>query len=118
MGLHEVEFLAALIPKDICGACTPRGYRPISMLCRGSVPGPARGGAGQFFASLAGVEFHTFEPRLLLEGGDTVAALIDVSFTVKETGVLVSEEDEIHIWTFDTDGKVSVNREPRGGRRA
>jgi ketosteroid isomerase-like protein len=66
-----------------------------------------RDGAGQFFASLAGVEFYTFEPRLLLEGDDTVVALIDVSFTVKETGVLVSEEDEIHIWTFDADGKVS-----------
>ena len=64
-------------------------------------------GAGQFFASLAGVEFHTFEPRQLLEGDDTVVALIDVSFTVKQTGALVSEEDEIHIWTFDADGKVS-----------
>jgi uncharacterized protein len=66
-----------------------------------------RDGAGQFFASLAGVEFHTFEPRLLLEGDGMVVALIDVSFMVKETGVLVSEENEIHIWTFNADGKVS-----------
>jgi ketosteroid isomerase-like protein len=66
-----------------------------------------RDGTGQFFASLAGVEFHTFEPRLLLEGGDMVVSLIDVSFTVKKTGVLVSEEDEVHIWTFGADGKAS-----------
>lgn len=66
-----------------------------------------RDGAGQFFASLADVEFHTFEPRLLLEADDMVVALVDVSFTVKKTGVLVSEENEIHIWTFDADGKVS-----------
>jgi ketosteroid isomerase-like protein len=66
-----------------------------------------RDGALKFFDSLAGVEFHTFDPRVLLEHDDVVVALIDVSFTVKDTGVVVSEEDEVHIWTFDTDGKVS-----------
>jgi uncharacterized protein len=66
-----------------------------------------RDGARQVFASLACVEFHTFDPRVLLEHDDVVVALIDVSFKVKETGVVVSEEDEVHIWTFDGDGKVS-----------
>jgi uncharacterized protein len=66
-----------------------------------------RDGALKFFESLAGVEFHTFDPRVLLEHDDVVVALIDVSFTVKDSGVVVSEEDEVHIWTFDTDGKVS-----------
>jgi uncharacterized protein len=66
-----------------------------------------RDGARQFFASLAGVEFHTFDPRVLLDHDDLVVALIDVSFTVKDTGVVVTEEDEVHIWTFDANGKVS-----------
>jgi ketosteroid isomerase-like protein len=63
--------------------------------------------AQQFFASLAAVEFHSFDPRVLLERDDVVVALVDVSFMVKDTGVVVSEEDEVHIWTFDADGKVS-----------
>ena len=69
--------------------------------------GIGRESAQRFFASLAGVEFHNFDPRVLLEHDDAVVALIDVSFTVNDTGVMVSEEDEVHIWTFDTDGKVS-----------
>jgi len=43
---------------------------------------------------------------VLLERDDVAVSLIDISFTVKDTGVVVSEEDEVHIWTFDTDGTV------------
>ncbi len=66
-----------------------------------------RDGARQLLASLTGVEFQTFDPRVLLERDHVVVALIDISFMVRATGVMVSEEDEVHIWTFDADGKVS-----------
>jgi hypothetical protein len=42
----------------------------------------------------------------IIDGGDTVVALIDVEFTVKATGKRISEEDELHLWRFGPDGKV------------
>lgn len=59
-----------------------------------------------FFASLGGMELTRFEVKELLDGDDVVVALIDVELTVKSTGKRVSEEDEIHVWRFDGEGKV------------
>jgi hypothetical protein len=66
-----------------------------------------RDGAGAFFASLAGIEIESFAPKRLLDGGNVVVALVDIRFTVKATGKRVSEEDEVHIWHFDREGKVA-----------
>ncbi len=60
----------------------------------------------RFFESLGAVEFQQFSPKTLLERDDVVA-LIDVAFTVKASGVAVAEEDEVHIWHFDPQGKVA-----------
>jgi ketosteroid isomerase-like protein len=59
-----------------------------------------------FFASLAALEFHRFQPKTLLERGNIVVALIDVDITVKATGTRIAEEDEVHIWYFDDAGRV------------
>lgn len=59
-----------------------------------------------FFASLGGVELTKFEVKDLLEGNDAVVALIDVELTVKSTGKTIAEQDEIHVWRFDGQGKV------------
>ena len=66
-----------------------------------------RDAVGGFFESLAGADFHTLNPKELIDGGDTVVALIDVEFTVKATGKRIKEEDEIHLWRFGPDGKVA-----------
>jgi hypothetical protein len=66
-----------------------------------------REGALRFFDSLGAVEFAQFSPKMLLERDDVVVALIDVAFTVKATGVAVAEENEVHIWHFDPQGKVA-----------
>ena len=42
-----------------------------------------------------------------LSDGDLVVALIDVEYTVKATGRRVTEEDEVHIWSFDASGQVT-----------
>lgn len=60
-----------------------------------------------FFEALSTFEMHKFEPKVLLENGSVVVALIDVDLTVKATGMGVTEEDEVHIWHFSDDGLVT-----------
>jgi uncharacterized protein len=69
---------------------------------------PRRGRAEvqKFFESLNGLETTRFEPKTLLEGGNVVVALIDITAVVKATGRTISEEDETHIWHFGSDGLV------------
>jgi hypothetical protein len=43
----------------------------------------------------------------LLGSDDLVVALIEVAFVVKQTGISVEEENEVHSWHFDADGKVA-----------
>jgi uncharacterized protein len=65
-----------------------------------------RAGAAEFFQAVAdGLEFHSFQPTNLLEGGDQVAATISIDVTAKSTGERFQDE-EIHLWTFDQAGKV------------
>jgi uncharacterized protein len=70
-------------------------------------PRQGRSGAAGFFASLQDLEFHRFEPRLILEEGQTVVALCDVEATVRKTGLRFEERDEVHIWHFGDDGLVT-----------
>ena len=66
-----------------------------------------RYGVAGFFSSLGAVELRRFEPKTLLDGGSVVVALLDVEFRVKSTGRSVAEEDQVHIWHFDDQGRVS-----------
>ena len=65
-----------------------------------------RDGAAAFFASLAHFDMHAFRPKEFLEGDGVVVVLLDVDFTVRATGRRIVEEDEIHVWRFDGDGRV------------
>lgn len=60
-----------------------------------------------FFLALDGIQMDRFTPKEVLEGERLVVVLLDVEFTVKQTGKRVVEEDEIHIWRFDAQGLVS-----------
>jgi uncharacterized protein len=71
------------------------------------VPRRGRAEVPKFFEALGAVEFQKFQPKVLLESGNVVVALNDVAFTVKATGKSVVEEDEVHIWHFDADGKAA-----------
>lgn len=66
-----------------------------------------RAAVGPFFQALTAMEFHRFEPKTLLEKGNIVVALVDLEATVRATGKRVVEEDEVHLWHFDAEGKVS-----------
>lgn len=70
---------------------------------------PRRGldGAKAFFSSLVAIQIQRFTPKAFFEGGNIVIVLIDIEFTVKATGKRVVEEDEVHIWHFNDQGKVA-----------
>ena len=70
-------------------------------------PRQGKAGAAEFFASLAGLEFHNFTPKAILEGDGLVVALVDVEATVKATGKRFLEEDEVHLWHFNDAGRVA-----------
>ena len=61
-------------------------------------PRRGRAAVGGFFESLAGLEFH--KPNI-------VVVLVDVDVTVKTSGRRFSEDDEIHLWRFDAQGRAS-----------
>jgi uncharacterized protein len=62
--------------------------------------------AARFFELLGDLEFRQFQPTNFLTGGDQVAVTIDIDVEVKKTGKR-AKALEIHLWTFDDDGKVS-----------
>ncbi len=70
---------------------------------------PRRGRAHvpEFFQALGELEIRTFQPKTLLENGNVVVVLVHLDATVRGTGRRVVEEDEVHIWYFDSAGKVS-----------
>lgn len=60
----------------------------------------------KFFESLGALEFQKFQPKTFLESGNVVVALIDLAAVVKANGRSIVEEDEVHIWHFDNQGRV------------
>ena len=88
-------------------------WEPTSKALDGTIPylvprkGP--GEVAEFFGTLADVEFHAFEPLTIAGSGDTVIATIKLGATVKATGKRV-DDFEVHVWTFDADGKVTSLR--------
>ena len=62
-------------------------------------------GTLDFFKVVGGFNFHEFQVRSLMAGGNQVAADVLVEATVPP-GVRFRDE-EIHLWTFDESGKVA-----------
>lgn len=73
-------------------------------------PRKGRAAVMGFFQSLAGMEFHKFQPTAILEGDGVAVALVDIEVTVKKTGRKMSEKDEVHVWRFGPNGKVVAFR--------
>lgn len=60
----------------------------------------------EFFESLGALDFQKFQPKTLLESGNVVVALVDLVVVIKANGRSIVEEDEVHIWRFDDQGRV------------
>jgi ketosteroid isomerase-like protein len=59
-----------------------------------------------FFESLNELEICRFERTRFLQSEGTVVVLFDFEAIVKATGRRIVEEDEVHIWHFDAEGKI------------
>jgi ketosteroid isomerase-like protein len=57
-------------------------------------------------AGNAAIEILNFVPTAFIEGDNVIIVLFNTVFTVKKTGKRVVEEDAVHIWRFDSEGKV------------
>jgi ketosteroid isomerase-like protein len=68
-----------------------------------------RDGVAGFFADLAALDIHAFEPRNFMAGGDQVAVTIRIGATVRATGEALPS-DEMHLWTFGPDGLATEMR--------
>ena len=69
-----------------------------------------REAVGGFFSDIQeDFELNSFRPLAFLEGENRVAVIISVDFTVRSTGKRV-EDEEIHLWTFGSDGKIAEHR--------
>jgi ketosteroid isomerase-like protein len=79
---------------------------PVQDLVPYLAPSKGRAAVAEFFASLSDMEFHDFAPLNLLEGGNQVVATIRVDLTIKTTGKRF-QDLELHLWTFDDDGRVT-----------
>jgi ketosteroid isomerase-like protein len=73
-------------------------------------PRDGRAGAAEFFASLQALEFTRFEVKNVLEDGDLVIGICDVSATVRANGVTFDDPDEAHLWRFNEAGLVTSFR--------
>jgi uncharacterized protein len=70
------------------------------------VPRHGKTGAAEFFGLLGrGLVVTDFRVLSLLDGGDHVAAEFEIACDVPSTGAHYRDE-EIHLWTFNTAGKV------------
>jgi uncharacterized protein len=105
-GRGDVESILARLADDVEWDRWPHGNSAQQRGVPYLVERSDRAGVGEFFEAAAGLEFHRFEPRALIEDGDHVVALIDIDVTVRATGRRF-QDDEIHLWTFGPDGHVT-----------
>ena len=73
-------------------------------------PRSGHDGVAEFFHALTELDYETFIPYAFLEDQPYVVSLLNIAFTVKETGRRVETDAEAHLWEFDDDGRVRALR--------
>ena len=59
-----------------------------------------------FFETLRALDIRRFEPKRILADDTMAAAVIHVEIAVRATGRVINDV-ELHLWTFDAQGKVA-----------
>ena len=67
-----------------------------------------RDGAAEFFDVVGSMDIAEFEVRDIMASDSQVAATILIDAKVQGGGHL--RDEELHLWTFDTDGKICAMR--------
>ena len=74
-------------------------------------PRSGRAEVGQFFGALAeGLTLSLFEPQLLLGEGDQVVVVLRTAGSINKTGKPVEEDQWVHLWKFNENGKAASFR--------
>ena len=82
-------------------------YGPRSMQAPWLRRGRGVEGAVAFFQAVGQhLDIQRFVVKELFASEQTVLALVDIEFVVRGTGMRVQEEDEVHVWRFDEQGKI------------
>ncbi len=68
--------------------------------------GPA--GAAEFFAVLAGYTFHDFRVLALIADDPYVVARVEIDVSLPGGGRV--RDEELHLWTFDAEGRIVALR--------
>jgi uncharacterized protein len=68
-------------------------------------PKTGRDGVGEFFGLVGQWEVESFDVLSIMAGGNQVAAEIEIAARLPNGGRF--RDEELHLWTFDEDGKVS-----------
>jgi ketosteroid isomerase-like protein len=102
-GRGDVATILEHVSEDVAWEFAYASDIPIPWL----VPGRGRAHVGNFFRLAAEhLDFKRFEVPHLLADGNLVVALASLEAVVKSTGKTLREEQEAHVWHFDSHGKV------------
>jgi uncharacterized protein len=66
-----------------------------------------RRGVGGFFAAAGQMDIVDLQILNMMEGGNEVAVSFVIEAKLPQLGGRSYRDEEIHLWTFDADGKVS-----------
>ena len=103
-GEGDIPTILSKLDEDVAW---DHGYEGTSIATM--VPRHGPDGVLEFFQALGGLEFRKFEVMNMLEGGNQVAAVIDVELVGRETGLTFADQ-ELHLWTFGEEGTVVAFR--------
>jgi ketosteroid isomerase-like protein len=73
-----------------------------------TAPRHGRDGVAEFFGVVGGLDIADFQILSMMAGGDQVAVEVVIEVTTPEGGHY--RDEELHLWTFDADGKVKRMR--------
>jgi uncharacterized protein len=99
-GRGDVPFILSCLADDV--EWDQRGNHGIPLL----VPrkGPAE--VALFFQGLSDIELQSFSVKNLYDGGASVVAWTSISWKWKASGRVFSDPCALHLWEFDSGGKV------------
>jgi ketosteroid isomerase-like protein len=72
-------------------------------------PRKGRAGVADFFEAFALLQMNSFRPKVFLETGNVVVAIVDEDVTVKATGKGTGLQEQVHIWKFDERGRITAH---------
>ena len=100
-GRGDVPFILSCLADDV--KWDDRESHGIPLL----VPRRGRAEVGLFFQELRNIELLSFSVKNLFDGDSSVVAWISISWKWKASGRVFSDSVALHLWEFDSAGKVS-----------